>query len=271
MGSRVMVNGLPGRMARIIVAECRKRGLRIVPFSLTGEGEQVGDPMEDFVLIPPSLREKTITSVLDEHPGMIAVDFTHPDAVNDNAEFYVGYNIPFVMGTTGGDRDRLMKLVNDHCHPCVIAPNMSGPIVAFQAMMEYMKDAFPGVFNGFELSVTESHQSTKVDTSGTAKAVTDSLLRMGAIGGGTEPIIRMVRDESDQLAMGVPKIYLDGHGWHEYTLTNPDSHIELRFVHNICGRGTYVEGTVKAVEFLTKRIAAGTMGPFDMIDVLRDA
>ena len=32
------------------------------------------------------------------------VDYTHPSAVNANAVFYARHHLPFVMGTTGGDR-----------------------------------------------------------------------------------------------------------------------------------------------------------------------
>jgi 4-hydroxy-tetrahydrodipicolinate reductase len=46
-------------------------------------------------------------------------------------------------------------------------------------MMEMMADRFPGCFSGYSLAVAESHQRTKVDTSGTAKAVVQSLNRMG--------------------------------------------------------------------------------------------
>ena len=34
---------------------------------------------------------------------------------------------------------------------------------------------FPGSFEGYTLSVTESHQSSKADTSGTAKAISATL------------------------------------------------------------------------------------------------
>jgi 4-hydroxy-tetrahydrodipicolinate reductase len=52
-------------------------------------------------------------------------------------------------------------------------------VVAFQAMMQLMADNFPGVFSGYELSVVESHQRNKADTSGTAKAVVQSFNKMG--------------------------------------------------------------------------------------------
>lgn len=46
-------------------------------------------------------------------------------------------------------------------------------------MMEVMADNFPGVFSGYSLSVVESHQRNKADTSGTAKAVVQSFNKMG--------------------------------------------------------------------------------------------
>lgn len=49
-------------------------------------------------------------------------------------------------------------------------------------MMELMAQNFPGVFSGYKLSVTESHQRNKADVSGTAKAVVGSLQRMGVEG-----------------------------------------------------------------------------------------
>lgn len=35
---------------------------------------------------------------------IVVVDYTHPSAVNSNAEFYAKNGLNFVMGTTGGDR-----------------------------------------------------------------------------------------------------------------------------------------------------------------------
>lgn len=52
--------------------------------------------------------------------------------------------------------------------------------MAFQATMELMAESFPGAFAGYRLEVTESHQRTKVDTSGTAKAVVESFRKLGA-------------------------------------------------------------------------------------------
>lgn len=71
-----------------------------------------------------------------------------------------------------------------------------------------MGEKFPGAFSGYTLDVKESHQKTKVDTSGTAKAVVESFVRMGTPFD-VEDIVK-VRDEAGQLSMGVPKENLSG-------------------------------------------------------------
>ena len=94
MATLVMVNGIPGNMGKIVAETCVKRGLELVPFSLTGEiiveneSEVAGKKIQ---LLKPSNREARIGEVLEKYPGLIAVDFTHPSAVNDNAKFYVAY------------------------------------------------------------------------------------------------------------------------------------------------------------------------------------
>ena len=49
------------------------------------------------------------------------------------------------MGTTGGDRDKLLADVAAAGHHAVIAPQM-GKQVAFQAAMRLMAENFPGAF-----------------------------------------------------------------------------------------------------------------------------
>jgi len=201
---------------------------------------------------------------------VIAIDFTHPSAVNANAELYCELGIPFVMGTTGGDRDKLMQVVNDSGIYALIAPNMCKQIVAFQAMMEFMSEQYPGAFGGYSLQITESHQSSKADTSGTAKKMVEYL---NVLKGGspiTEEDIVKLRESDKQLAFGVPEGSLDGHAWHTYTLTSSDGSVIFEFKHNVCGRRTYAEGVVDAVSFLAAKIEeASEQKVFNMIDVLR--
>lgn len=271
MATFVMVNGIPGNMGKIVAETCVARGLSLVPYSLTGEiipenEDEVAGKM--IQLLKPSNRDARIGKVLAEYPNLICIDFTHPTAVNDNAEFYVKHGIPFVMGTTGGDREALKKLVAEHKHPSVIAPNMAKQIVAFQAMIEWLSKTFPTAFDGYKLSIVESHQKTKADTSGTAKAVAKSFEDMGL--DFDESRIEKIRVEKDQMElMKVPQEYLGGHAFHTYSLDSADGTVHFEFQHNVCGRKIYAEGTVDAVKFLAGQMEKGTARPFDMMDVLR--
>lgn len=271
----IIVNGLPGNMAQTVVKQAADDSrFKLLPFSLTGpeiqQAHLVVDKFE-FELIRPEKRQRLLTAIDTDNQLPICIDYTHPAAVNSNAEFYCRNNLPFVMGTTGGDRRQLVATVEKSSTVAVIAPNMAKQIVGFQAMMEYAAENFPGIFKGYSLTIEESHQSGKADTSGTAKAMVQYFNKMG-IDYAAEDII-MVRDpEVQKNRLRIPEQFLSGHGWHTYTLVSPDKTVTFRFVHNVNGRRVYAEGTLDAVGFLSARLAEGAKGRvFSMIDVLREA
>ncbi len=268
---KVMVNGLPGRMASEVVKHVtQNRDFELLPFSLTGpevkrECCEIGTTKIE--LISPKQRMDRLTDLLYRGP-FISVDFTQPSAVNPNAEFYCSNEFNFVMGTTGGNRELLEDTVRNSQVCAVIAPNMAKQIVAFQAMMEYAAQTFPKVFKGYKLGIQESHQKGKADTSGTAKAMVECFNRLGILFAPSE--IVMVRDPKVQLRMGVPEKYLDGHGWHTYTLESEDGTVLFEFRHNVNGRGIYALGTLDAIRYLHRKVGEGERGKvYSMIDVLK--
>jgi 4-hydroxy-tetrahydrodipicolinate reductase len=271
----VMVNGLPGDVARLVAGHLLKDGrFKLVPYSLTGPEIQeteyrVGDI--NVHLIQADQRDSQIEQIKQSRGPFLSVDYTHPSAVNSNAEFYCQFGLPFVMGTTGGDRQKLEATVVSSSIPAVIAPNMAKQIVGFQAMMEYAADNFPGLFQGYTLTVKESHQQGKADTSGTAKAMVGYFNKLG-ISFSTEDIVK-VRDPEDQKAQwGIPEEYLSGHGWHTYTLVSEDQTVRFEFTHNVNGREVYVRGTVDALIYLSVKVQSGARGKlFTMIDVLKNS
>jgi 4-hydroxy-tetrahydrodipicolinate reductase len=217
---------------------------------------------------------RALAQVLKElqatHSDLIVIDYTLPSAVDENGQFYREHQVPFVMGTTGGDRETLLAETKAARLFAVIAPQMGKQVVAFQAMMEHMATAFPGAFADYTLEVVESHQKTKADTSGTAKAVVASLAQLG-----TQPFavedIQKVRLEDEQMnKMGVPRKHLGGHAFHTYRLRSPDQSVSFEFKHNVCGRTIYADGTVDAALFLHQKILeGGEPAVFNMIDVLK--
>jgi 4-hydroxy-tetrahydrodipicolinate reductase len=269
---KIMVNGLPGNLARTVAGYLLTDGrFELVPHSLTGPEIQESEYIIDGLsvkLIRADQRNSQIEQIKQSLGEFLSVDFTHPSAVNPNAEFYCRYGLPFVMGTTGGDRQKLEAMVVSSSIAAVIAPNMAKQIVGFQAMMEYAADNFPDLFKGYSLEIKESHQQGKADTSGTAKAMVGYFKKLG-ISFSADEIIRMRDPEVQKTQWGIPEEYLSGHGWHTYSLVSEDQTVRFAFTHNVNGREVYIRGTVDAILYLSKKVQAGARGQmFNMIDVL---
>lgn len=284
---RIMVNGMPGPMATAAAEACLRKGLSLSPVAMTGPDvdpytitvtDDVTGTSTDVRLIPATDdgRSEIVSALagVREAAGgkenVLAIDYTHPSAVNDNAVFYAENDLPFVMGTTGGDRDKLMEDMESRNAFAVIAPNMGKQIVAMQAGLEDLAEKFPSAFAGYKLEVTESHQKTKADTSGTAKAVIGSLKTLSDDDFDMEEDIEMLRDDEKSLAFGVSEDALNGHAFHTYTLTSADGSVQFQLQHNVEGRTVYAEGTADGVKFLATKVASGMEGMvFSMIDVLQ--
>ena len=269
----IMVNGIPGDMAvnvaRHLLDDSR---FHLVPLSLTGpEIEETTTTVGDasIRLFPPDQAANALKEIKALNTQLITVDYTHPTAVNPNAEFYCRNQLPFVMGTTGGDRNALLQTVESSSIPAVIAPNMAKQIVGFQAMMAYASETFPNLFKGYVLEIKESHQAGKADTSGTAKAMTRYFNVLGVPF--EEGAIQKERDpQVQQTDWGIPEGFLSGHAWHTYTLRSPDGTVCLEFRHNVNGRDVYALGTLDAAAFLSQKVEQGVAGRvYSMIDVLK--
>jgi 4-hydroxy-tetrahydrodipicolinate reductase len=270
---KIMVNGLPGNMASNVVKHALEDDrFELIPQSLTGpeiiDTETVIDSVS-IGLIQPEDREEAILAIKDTEAPFLSVDYTHPSAVNSNADFYCRHGLHFLMGTTGGERRSLEETVRKSSAVAVIAPNMAKQIVGFQAMMEYAAQTFPDLFKGYSLQIKESHQHGKADTSGTAKAMVGYFNRLGL--SFPEADITKERDPNVQKNVwGIPEAFLGGHGWHTYRLDSGDQTVRFEFTHNVNGRDVYALGTLDALIFLAKKVEDGARGKsFSMIDVLK--
>lgn len=269
----IMINGLPGKVAENIAYHISKDDrFTLIPASLTGP-----DIKDKFFksknlaieLLTPDTRDEKIASIQKQYKNIIAIDYTHPTAVNKNAKFYIKNNIPFVMGTTGGDRKKLISDVMNSSISAIIAPNMAKQIVGFQAMMEYAAKTFPDLFKGYNMEINESHQAHKADTSGTAKAMVGYFNNLG-VDFSVDQIKKERNPENQKSKWGIPEEHIGGHAWHTYTLVSPDKTTKFSFTHNINGRDIYANGTIDAVIYLHKKLQGLSKGEvFTMIDVLK--
>jgi 4-hydroxy-tetrahydrodipicolinate reductase len=271
----LMINGVPGNVAitiaRHVIDDNR---FNLLPYSLTGPDiNETIFTINNFklTLIQPDKREQQIKLVKEQYQDIYVIDFTHPSSVNSNALFYINNKLPFAMGTTGGDREKLEQDINKGGIPAVIAPNMAKQIVGFQAMMEYGANTFPDLFKGFSLEIMESHQNGKADTSGTAKAMVKYFNKMG-LEFSNKDIKKERNPEIQKTIWEIPEEYLSGHGFHTYTIKSKDGTCEFQFKHNICGRDIYVDGSLDAILFLNRICSeknAHDINFYTMIDVLK--
>jgi len=263
----VMVAGLPGKMANLVAkAIASQPDMMLYPYALSEE-KGIAD-VESAVrvqLVPPEGHEEILLS--SRAAISLIVDFTLPKSVNAHAALYCKVGVPFVMGTTGGYREKLVKTISGSSISAVVATNMAVPVVMFQEMILFAAKNFSGSLEGFRLVIKESHQAQKPDPSGTAVSLLDSFATLG-MPLKKEQIIMLRDPKAQENVLNIPKKYLDGHGYHTYTLTSPDGTVLLQFTHNVLGRGVYVDGCLKAIRFLAKqRSKKGEI--FSMIDVLK--
>eukprot|EP01036_Dinobryon_divergens_P035284 gene35284-45690_t len=275
-----MINGLPGAMAAETARVCLERGLTLIPYGFTGKDP----PSKQFVVTTGSGFSKSIEliegpgvnsdadnmmeRIKNEYPNCIIVDYTHPSAVLSNIRCYTGNACDFVMGTTGVELSKMKFEFEKGENFAVIAPNMAKQIVALQYALDQLSNRFPNAYGGYNLKVVESHQSSKADTSGTAKAIVSHITKLNGQDFGVDDIEK-IRSPDSQIAFGVPSDALGGHAFHTYTLTSSDGSVSFQLQHNVCGRRIYAEGTVDAVLFLDSiRKSSPVKRLYDMIDVL---
>ncbi len=249
---RVMIAGLPGNMATLVAQDVEAQtDMLVYPYALAEESGEVRIDTDaravDVRLIPMGLHEEFLQERGD-HVDVI-VDFTQPKSVNRNAELYCKYGIPFVMGTTGGDRDKLAEAIRGSKISALVTTNAAAQVVAVQEMIRFAAESFPGLFSGFELTIVESHQASKPDPSGTAVSLLPAFEKLGA------PLskdhITMVRSPVVQKqGLRIPEKHLGGHGYHTYTLRRPDGTVCVQVTHNILGRAPYVDGILGDIRFL---------------------
>lgn len=81
----LQVNSCAGKMGKAVIKAADSAGLHLIPMSF-GCAEEAGKTVEvcgkEIKVHGPSDRESVLASVFREHPNMIVVDYTVPDAVN---------------------------------------------------------------------------------------------------------------------------------------------------------------------------------------------
>ena len=164
--------------------------------------------------------------VVDAREGLggcdAAIDFTRPDAVEDNVALCLEAGVPVVIGTTGFDFDAVDLRARESGIGCFHAPNFSQGAALMMRFAEEAAQRFP------QAEIVELHHETKRDApSGTARATAERM--------GTDPPIHSLR--------------LPGAIAHqEVVFGGPGETLTIR--HDTTSREAFVPGVLLALEKL---------------------
>lgn len=175
--TNVAVLGVSGRMGRCLVRAIRES----TDFRLSGAlaspqsaslGRDAGEVAQSGMMAV----EVTADRARAFAKAAVAIDFTLPEATEDNLAAALGRQIPIVIGTTGLDapRQALIRRASEKL-PVLVAPNMSLAVNLLFGLVGRAAAALPG---DYDVEILDAHHRHKADApSGTA-------LRLGEIAAG---------------------------------------------------------------------------------------
>ena len=121
-------------------------------------------------VLGPALEAEGHELVESTGDAEVAVDFTRPEAVDENVRVALEAGLPVVIGTTGFDEERVAALARVHELPVFYAPNFA---IGAVLMMRFAAEAGKVLPDA---EIVELHHERKLDApSGTAKATAQLL------------------------------------------------------------------------------------------------
>jgi 4-hydroxy-tetrahydrodipicolinate reductase len=265
MTINIIVCGAGGRMGgRIIACAHSETDLRIAgaveapghPDLGKDAGELSGVGSVDCPLTD------SLNGVIGE--GDVVIDFSAPEAAEENAAACAAAGKSLVVGTTGLGPDGEKRLRAAAAGiACVFSPNMS---VGVNLLFRLVEETAEALGDAYDVEIVEAHHRLKKDApSGTAKkiaAIAASALHRdlaeAAVYGREGLVGERTREEIGIHAVRAGDIV----GEHTVIFSAPGERLEL--VHRAHSRDTFARGALRAARFA----AAAGPGFYSMRDVL---
>ncbi|GFR50212.1 hypothetical protein Agub_g12389 [Astrephomene gubernaculifera] len=303
----IMVNSCTGKMGHSAAESLVMHGFPLIPHTFSGLSvgvavKNIGVRGVPVQLVGKAKRQAALDSLKSQYPRMMVVDFTLAHCVEDHAQFYADNGLPFIMGTTGGDRQRMREAV-EAAGVYAVLPSLAGEqAAAFHALLTSLAAPLPPNFEQYAYEATgraaDAGALDLLDPSA-APEIAWTLQRMGiqcdeaqvhhmraARQHRMEGLLHLEREPPAASKLHV----LQGRGAaRTCRLTAPhhgDSSISgrgaaggagadqpsLLLRHYGLDRAAFAAGVVLAARFLAARVAEGAaQRVYDMVDVLRAA
>jgi 4-hydroxy-tetrahydrodipicolinate reductase len=169
------------------------------------------------------LHEQLIPSL-----NWVVVHFGSGRQLNDAIELCKLLDCPMIQGSTRG-----VDLPENPEITIINAPNLSIPIIRLMSCIEKFNQAMSP---GMKITIAESHQASKPDTSGTARVLADTCEI-------EHEQIQKIRDPKIQTnELGVPEENLGGHAYHFVSYEGYGTQVMVST--KIHGRRSYALGTI---------------------------
>ena len=264
--SGIAIFGITGRMGQTLVRALRESGsaqpLRLVgavasPLSVRLGSDAAADGVPTGVMITADPRAALADAA-------VAVDFSLPQCVADNARACIAARAPLLVGTTGFDgATRAVLDAAAAIIPVLIAPNTS---MGVNLVARLVKLATRALGPGYDVEISEAHHRTKRDApSGTALALGEVV----AAERGRKLADVAVFDRHGSVAerqagdIGFAVLRAgDIVGEHTVTFAIAGERVEI--THRATDRITFARGALRAAEWLHRK----PPGLYSMDDVL---
>lgn len=261
----IAVLGVSGRMGRCLVRAIRDSGdLTLAGALASSSSAALGRDAGEVAQTGPIAVEVTSERARALAHAAVAIDFTLPEALEENLSAVSAAGIPFVIGITGLDaaRHALIRRASEKL-PVLVAPNMSLAVNLLFGLAGHAAAALPAAY---DVEILEAHHRNKADApSGTA-------LRLGEIVAGARDARladlgvygRFGKSEGrGEGTIGFASLRAgDIVGEHHVLFAGSGESLEL--VHRATDRMTFAYGALTAARWLVGR----PPGLYGMSDVL---
>lgn len=232
------------------------------------EGEDIGEVIGLGNLGVELLGSDKTEELLERVDSDVLVDFTVAEAAVEHIEAAARAGVSVVVGTTGFSESQLSEIENiisDYNIPAVISSNMSVGVNVFFRLVEEAASKL----DEYDMELVEAHHNQKVDApSGTA--LTAAKLAADAADMDFEEAAEYGRDKGQIGERGKEEIGIhsiragDISGDHKFILAGPNERLEL--VHRAQNRQVFVDGTMRAIRYITAEGRSGKI--VDMMEIL---
>lgn len=186
----------------------------------------------------------------------LVIDFSNKNQSLEVLDYCVKSNTKLIMGTTGqGDFFASELKFAASKIPIIKCDNFSENVIKFKNLAKAMSKKFDG-----EIAVVEAHHKHKVDfPSGTAKQIISAMLEEDNNKTSTSSCLNFEEDVINSYSIRGGTLF----GRHEVHFFADDEEIIL--THSSYSRKPYINGLIRAVDYLIKENRAGLYSFEDII------